>query len=978
MKNKHLLLAVALVFAVGTMAFGQVRPEGKIKPKADGTQSVRDLDPQNAANYVSARRVNQYTGTIDVADIIRAQEQVRALHRKAGNSLNMMWNELGPNNIGGRTRAILLDKDNPDVVLAGSVSGGLWRSTSAGSSWQKTTTGSGQLFENLAVSSICQAANGDIYFGTGEGAAVTEGNPQNSHQGILGQGIWKSTDRGLTFNRLTSTWDEPTAQETFILVYAMAADPVDANKIFVATVKGLRLSTDGGQSWVNPIADITLPAYDVKVASDGTVIACVGQMAYRSENGAPGTFTKISSATGLEENLILDANVSRMMFAFAPSDPNFVYCIAAGISGTDYPLSNIYQSKDKGLTWSVIGPGGSSYFNPLGTEGNYALAIAVDPANPEFIMIGGKDLYSWSFATNWEKITIDEPTDLPNRGFYVHRDQHIILFNPANPNSVFVGTSGGVAVSDNRGTTWRTINRNYNVTQFFSVAYSPTGEVLGGSMDNGILYMDFQGNDPKYATWWGGAFLAQFLSFRHGGEADISMLDPDFKFYTTPGGTVHRRLLIENQSTYQNYYTYANGGAWLSPIALHETLYDPLSWDTVNFVADRDYSAGETIVAQSMIRKLPIRRVLEADLTAGDTLKVQDTYQAMLVVGKQGKASAKVNRHPLNGRDEYTNQFHTVIKRDRLEEQDQLVKVEFSADGKNLFAALWDNSDSLYYMYRVTNLENGRDRRTMDTDAWDPATGLPTAVVETALIGAFDQVVTSIAIDHNNANNVLVTCGNYGNDNYIYLCRNALTAADSVNSFVPVQGNLPQAPVYTSLFNWRNSSEVIVGTEYGVYSTANIFAPTPTWASENNNGMEILPVYEIRQQKFANNPELGVTNHGVIYAATFGRGLYTSNTFESKGGSTFTNPIVASNIEVNITPNPVSDVATIRYSIENDSPVLFQVYNLQGQLVKNINLGNQPAGSNEMSFDSSDLGSGTFLIRMNAGNQQTTSKFVVR
>jgi hypothetical protein len=266
----------------------------------------------------------------------------------------------------------------------------------------------------------------------------------------------------------------------------------------------------------------------------------------------------------------------------------------------------------------------------------------------------------------------------------------------------------------------------------------------------------------------------------------------------------------------------------------------------------------------------------------------------------------------------------------------------------------------------------------MDTDAWDPATGLPTAVVETALIGAFDQVVTSIAIDHNNANNVLVTCGNYGNDNYIYLCRNALTAADSVNSFVPVQGNLPQAPVYTSLFNWRNSSEVIVGTEYGVYSTANIFAPTPTWASENNNGMEILPVYEIRQQKFANNPELGITNHGVIYAATFGRGLYTSNTFESKGGSTFTNPIVASNIKVNITPNPVSDVATIRYSIENDSPVLFQVYNLQGQLVKNINLGNQPAGSNEMSFDSSDLGSGTFLIRMNAGNQQTTSKFVVR
>jgi hypothetical protein len=171
---------------------------------------------------------------------------------------------------------------------------------------------------------------------------------------------------------------------------------------------------------------------------------------------------------------------------------------------------------------------------------------------------------------------------------------------------------------------------------------------------------------------------------------------------------------------------------------------------------------------------------------------------------------------------------------------------------------------------------------------------------------------------------------------------------------------------------------VIVGTEYGVYSTGNIFDATPTWASENGNGMEILPVYEIRQQQFANNPELGITNHGMIYAATFGRGIFTSNTFESKSGSTSSHLAMTSNIQVNITPNPVSNVATIRYSVENNSSVLFQVYNLQGQLVKNINLGTQPAGANEVTFDAADLGSGTFLIRMVAGNQQTSSKFVVR
>ncbi len=984
MKNKHLLFALALVLSFGFTAFGQVAGEGKILLSGDGNQTVKDLEPMNPANWLSARRVNQYSGNINIADIVKAQEQVKALTRKGGNTLNMSWNEIGPNNIGGRTRAFLIDKDNSDVCFAGGVSGGLWKTTTAGTSWEKTKTASGELFENQAVSSICQSSNGDIYFGTGEGPANNLGNNQDSHIGVLGQGIWKSTDRGVTFSRLESTWSTTDSKETFVLVYTLSADPTNASKIYAATVKGLRASTDGGQSWSNPIPDKTGIAYDVKVGPDGAVITSIDNVAYLSPNGNAGTFTAVSAVDGLKNNLIQDKDVSRMMFAFAPGDANYIYCVAVGTtkSGTTitgYPLSQVYQSKDKGATWSVIGPGGSGYFQPLGTEGNYACALGVSHTDPGFIMIGGKDLYSWSYKTGWERITLDEPSSLPNRGFYVHRDQHTIVFSKTDPNTVFVGTSGGVAVTNNNGRTWRTLNRNYNVTQAMTIGFSPKGEILSGTMDNGILYMDFQGNDPKYATYWAGALFSNFLSFRHGGDCEISTLDPNYRYYSTPSGTIHRRMVVEGQTTYQEYWGSGEGGAWLTPMLMWESFNDTKSWDSVRFIADRDYSAGETVVAQSLIKKLPLRKVLAQPLATGDTLKIQDTYQSLIAFGKNGLAGIKLNRHPLSGIDTYKGQAYCLIVRKRLQAADQVISLAIAQDGNNLYGAVWDASDKVYKIYRISNLENARDRKSMDTaTGFSGQTGEATYVETTATIGTFTQVVTSIAVDPTDANKVLVSTGNYGNQSFIYKCTNALTAVDETENFTPIQGNLPQAPVYSILYNARNNNEVIVGTEYGVYSTSDIYASTPDWASENRNGMEIVPVFQLRQQKFANNAEFGIENHGVIYAASFGRGLFTSETFASKGGSSSSVLAEVTNLDVKITPNPVSDRAVIRYTMENNSDINFQIYDLQGKLVKSINLSNQLAGSNELAIDASEFVAGTYLVRMTAGTQKASSKFVVK
>lgn len=992
MKNKHLLFAIALCLTTGFSALAQQRIVGKETLSGENNQEVQFLDPMNPETWLNARRANQYSGEVNLEYLLRAQQQVTELTKKSANSLNMEWEELGPNNIGGRSRAFLVDPTNPSICFAGSVGGGLWKSTTGGTSWSKTHTTDGKLFENQVVASICRGSNGDIYFGTGEGMATMDGVPNNAYFGFPGMGIWKSTDGGNNFQHLLSTWTGTDAQMAFVWVNAMAADPNNANRVYAATKMGLRMSDNGGQTWVNPIPDMVGVSSDVQVGSDGTVITSVGNVAYVSANGNSGSFTKVSASDGVSVGLINEVGISRLKFAFAPSNPNYIYCVAAGVTKTNqgvetgWPLENVYQSTDKGQTWKVVGPGGSSSFEFLGGHGNYNNSLAVDPSNPDFILVGGQDMWSWSYATGWEKITLTEPTELRNRGFYVHINQHTIVWHPTDANTVFVGTNGGVSVSNNKGDTWRELNRNFSVTQFFSVAFSNKGEVLGGSLDNGILYIDYQGNDPKYANWWGGQPpFSTFSSFRHGGEVAMSMIDPNMKFYTTPGGVLHRRLIIEGQTSVQEaYYPLGNGGPWLTPMAIWENFNDPLSWDSVRYIADRDYSVGETVVTNSALGARPLKKVLDKALNVGDTLMIQDTYQAMIAIGKDDAAAVKVNRGALNMRDEFRGRFYSVIPRKgntaRVVENDQVIEIEFSRDGNYIYTAIWDYGDKQYILYRISNLQNARDRKSMDTDTgFDPNTGLPLFVEETAEIGRFDQIVTSINVDPQNPNNVIVTTGNYGNDNFIYMAKAATTAADLSNAFVPIQGNLPQAPVFDAMFNWRSSKEVIVATEYGVWSTKDISNASPTWSSENNNGMEILPVFELRQQYFANNAEWGIENHGTVYAATFGRGLWKSESFSTKGGSTSAPSIIAeTNIDVNIHPNPVADVAQIAYKLDKSGDVEFQIFDIQGRMVKVINLNNQSAGDGELSVEVNDLESGAYLIRMNANDQKKTSRFMIK
>ena len=194
-KNKSSFLVLVSIAVIFAFSFRQ----NSYLPRTNRTFIPENVD--GAIDYFLKITANQITGQIDVKDVEAARNAIRQMaSNRLQSAININWQEMGPDNVGGRTRALMLDKDSVNVIYAGGVAGGLWKSTNGGASWKNLF----DKFENNAVSCITQAANGDIYVGTGEGHYNVGSRNGTGVGGMIGSGIYKSTDRGAHWARLSS------------------------------------------------------------------------------------------------------------------------------------------------------------------------------------------------------------------------------------------------------------------------------------------------------------------------------------------------------------------------------------------------------------------------------------------------------------------------------------------------------------------------------------------------------------------------------------------------------------------------------------------------------------------------------------------------------------------------------------------------------------------------------------------------------
>src|SRR5512140_1272466 len=139
MKNRILPFGLITLFVGFTFLFTSINsyPENPGPAKT----VVKPVPPLGTSSddYLFQMRCNQNTGTINPADVSKARNQIIRLRTKSTSALDLNWINLGPNNVAGRTRTVLYDKNDPNgqTLYTGGVTGGVWKSINNGLTWEQ-------------------------------------------------------------------------------------------------------------------------------------------------------------------------------------------------------------------------------------------------------------------------------------------------------------------------------------------------------------------------------------------------------------------------------------------------------------------------------------------------------------------------------------------------------------------------------------------------------------------------------------------------------------------------------------------------------------------------------------------------------------------------------------------------------------------------------------------------------------------------
>jgi photosystem II stability/assembly factor-like uncharacterized protein len=399
-----------------------------------------------------------------------AQETGRGAAEPAGREAvysGLSLRGIGPALMSGRVSDIAVDPAKRSTWYVVAASGGVWKTTNAGTTWSP-------IFDGYASYSIgCVAVDPNnhlvVWVGTGE---------NNSQRSVgYGDGLYKSIDGGASFSKVGLERSEHIAK--------VVVDPRNSSVVYVAAQgplwspggdRGLYKTTDGGKTW--------------KLA------------------------LSISENTGVSD-VVFDPRNPDVLYAAAYQRRRHVWTLIDG-----GPESSIYRSTDAGLTWRNINKG-----LPEGDKGR--IGLAVSPVNPDVLYAtleatkgqsgffrsdnGGE---SWAkqsgyVATSpqyYQEIFADPrvldrvyvmdtllhvsedggKTFRPLGERWKHVDNHALWIDPADSEHIIIGCDGGLYETWDRGQSYR-YTANLPITQFYKIAVdteTPFYNVYGGTQDN--------------------------------------------------------------------------------------------------------------------------------------------------------------------------------------------------------------------------------------------------------------------------------------------------------------------------------------------------------------------------------------------------------------------------------------------------------------------------------------------------------------
>jgi len=886
-------------------------------------------NPQERSEYEYSMLADPATGLIpdDIkfkeqafAESISKNEALLQVSENAQESEVLDWRSIGPNNTGGRTRAVAIDVTDENIILAGGVSGGVWRSENGGSSWTKTTGAADLHSVTTIVQDTRVGKEQTWYYGTGE---LLGNSTRAAGAPFRGEGIYKSINGGRSWQILpsTSTNDPAIFNYPFNYVWDIVINPNSANdEVIAAIYGGIVKSDDGGFTWRTVLGDDLLALggltdlndsiatffTDVHVTSNGTFYSALSSRTNDGQtlSGLAGVYQSTDGDNWIRIKELTSTVNGRTELGSSLGNPNLLYVVTDGIVALELGKFDALQSTYTDLSENIPALGGS--IGDFNSQGGYNLFIAVHPDDDQVVYTGGTNLYrstdGFSSTENTDWIggydTDNDFSLYPNH----HPDQHDVIFYPSNSNRMISVNDGGIYRTSNNlqeEVSYVSLNNGYVTTQFYTAEVSKLEEdnfVIGGTQDNGTILTATQ-QDAASRIWNGDGGYVATTKF-------------GIYYYAAFQNAQIYRLTLSSQNQLSSFARIDPIGAGQTPnqgyLFINPYLLDPNN-------QNRMYLAGGDFVWRN--RNL-------SQIPSGSQLKTGYNWTRMN------------NTWITNG--------------------------SISALGIST-----DPADVLYYGSSIGQLNKIENANTDNYSVTHlnalPGVNLP-----------IRANISSISVDPINANNLMVTFSNYSVPSVFF-------SNDGGTSFSDVSGNLEEnldgsgngpSVRWAELVPLKDGSfQYYVGTSTGLYSTTSLNGSATIWTQEGPStiGNVVVNMLDYRR------------SDGRIVAATHGNGLYFSEV-----PNVIPEPedeVVEELVVLQSYPNPFNDLTTIRFELPESDYVVVRIYNMLGQLVTVASAGLGFTGENEVFWDGTDEGGnsvkeGIYLIRFTYRDQNATKRVI--
>ncbi len=867
-------------------------------------------------DYILMRLADPVTG--EIPDNIRVRELAFAskLPKKSAAARGNEYLHLGPYNVGGRTRAFAIDINNSNVLLAGGVSGGMYRSSDRGATWQRVTGKDQHPSVSCLIQDKRPGKSHRWYYGTGEGRGNSAG--RLTSLSYPGTGIYLSEDSGKTWMNLDSTNTQtPQLTDDWDIVWNIALDEtVDTTEILYAAIRsGIMRSEDGGVNWNMVLGGIngfsTSNFTDVIVTSDGIAYASVSSGGispglFRSEDG----INWVNIGSGVSE---VPSALDRLVIAQVPSNPDQIYFLGetpgsgqkGDTNGSEYNslLRYTYLSGDGsggGGRWenfSLNLPYDTTFTGQFKTQGSYDILLTLHPTDTNIVLVGGTNLFASYDAFKSDSNTVQiggyrpgGEIPLTYRWINHHPDQHVSFFDPSDPNVLYNANDGGVyRLNDIYDTNivWDNLNSGFYTTQFYTIGIDQRRRgrevVFGGLQDNGTFFTP--NSDPMnewVSPWLGdGSFCAA-------GE------DEDIFYFSSQNGRVVKAKVDERGDLLE--FTRIDPEDAGSYLFINPFVLDPNDPNTIYLSEFR-----------SLWRN-----------TRLDEFVLDSSYE-------------KTNY----GWEEYRNAGNSYISTIEVSYDNPKHRVYFGTTNKGIY------------------IEDGANSGVIS----------PTQITNNISFGGY---TADIAVDPRDADKVIVVFSNYQTQSLYY-------SEDAGLNWTPISGNLeaeqaPGSPPTLALGDGPSVTSCVivptvdgtryyVGTSVGLFSTDELMGDTTVWVQESPNRIGNIPIDQLIYR----------VSDGFMAIATHGNGVYTTyvdDYYDITSVDEHEEPRV-----VKVWPNPSK--GQIRFRAPS-SVTEVRLFDLNGRQLKKWSVSGQIG-----SVNTSELSTGTYLLKFDGPSISSVRKVMI-